>query len=109
LDLSVLDPGRHVFGKLPQYSEGASKTPGIRVESRTSPTTSGLQIRNGNQIHITFAARGFENSPRFFHPTINDGKIIGKIIERFPDEDWAIAKISDGSPITTPWYLGVHF
>jgi hypothetical protein len=47
------------------------------------------------------AAHGFENYSRVFHPTIDDGEIIGQIIERFPDENWAIAKISDGIPVST--------
>ncbi|KAI9051913.1 hypothetical protein LZ554_004169 [Drepanopeziza brunnea f. sp. 'monogermtubi'] len=67
--------------------------PGIRIEGRSQPSSSGIRVKNGSRIRMMIAAHAVEDSTYVSHPDGTFGDRLAEIVERYPDQDWALAEL----------------
>jgi len=67
--------------------------PGVRVEGAIIASSAGVRIRDRTRVRITLADRSFEDCANVYHPDGDAGDSIATIQERYPDHDWALAKL----------------
>ncbi|KAG4436990.1 hypothetical protein IFR05_007528 [Cadophora sp. M221] len=67
--------------------------PGVRVEGATISSSSGVRIKKGTEVRVMLAAHAVQDSRYIYHPDGDNGENIADIVERYPEDDWALAKI----------------
>jgi hypothetical protein len=90
-----LSPSSNIKGDTTNYLTTGNRIlgPGVRVEGKSMGSTAGIKLRNGNQVRMTVAHHAFKDCKMVFHPDGDSGDCIAQILERYPDQDVALAEI----------------